>query len=590
MAKLLYVEPNDEITDLVDRIRRAEGDRDLVFVVPPDGRVLRSPLDMRLLMQYTRGFQKRIAIVSGDPQIQALAIRTGFPTFASLARLEQGAPLRGVPDVAAAAAASAAAAADVAESVGRGGRAAAPLVSGEEPPPTQLAKRSPSALLAAGTGGAAGWWGRIKEMWDSQGQHKRPIAIGAVVLVVILLFLIFQSATVTLGVRAHRLADTVTIQGTDGASSGRTLDQITTQALQSQTYNKNFTVTPSGTQSLPPVPATGDLEFCLAGGGIPGQSLSFQGNAPEFQDSSSSGVGFTTTTAGEGQTLSPLPKCSSGNYSAGVAVQGDANTVGTQGNVGAGQSWTWTNAGSTECVSASPGSCDSPAPALQITNSSAMTGGTNASTQSVFSTADATAAQNQQQTIDTNLTNKAKKDLTRLAGKSVIAQDAAGNGITVTVTNPPLPTGCNTSASTPCPAATAQTLTVSVTAGASDYNRVAARAAVLQDLKSKVPSNGELLANPDLGHLKVVAAGAGGTVTITSHAVGYWAPNLDLKPLQSKLGFMGPGAAKPYLLSQLPSSSTVTITQFPFGWPWLPIFSGNIHIVRTSLAQSHTTG
>ncbi|MGC2191933.1 MAG: hypothetical protein WA751_06340 [Candidatus Dormiibacterota bacterium] len=103
MAKLLYVEPNDEITDLVDRIRRAEGDRDLVFVVPPDGRVLRSPLDMRLLMQYTRGFQKRIAIVSGDPQIQALAIRTGFPTFASLARLEQGAPLRGVPDVAAAA-------------------------------------------------------------------------------------------------------------------------------------------------------------------------------------------------------------------------------------------------------------------------------------------------------------------------------------------------------------------------------------------------------------------------------------------------------------------------------------------------------
>src|SRR5487761_1463449 len=111
MAKLLYVEPNDEITDLVDRIRRAEGDRDLVFVVPPDGRVLRSPLDMRLLMQYTRGFQKRIAIVSGDPQVQAQAIRTGFPTFASLARLEQGAPLRGVPEAAAAAPPAAAVAA-----------------------------------------------------------------------------------------------------------------------------------------------------------------------------------------------------------------------------------------------------------------------------------------------------------------------------------------------------------------------------------------------------------------------------------------------------------------------------------------------
>src|ERR1035437_1193014 len=110
MAKLLYVEPSDEITDLVDRIRRAEGDRDLVFVVPPDGHVLRSALDMRLLMQYTRGFQKRIAIVTGDPQIQALAIRTGFPTFASLARLEQGAPLRGVPEIAAGAGAAAVAA------------------------------------------------------------------------------------------------------------------------------------------------------------------------------------------------------------------------------------------------------------------------------------------------------------------------------------------------------------------------------------------------------------------------------------------------------------------------------------------------
>ena len=141
MAKLLYVEPNDQITDLVDRIRRAEGERDLVFVVPPQGHVLRSPLDMRLLMQYTRGFQKRIAIVSGDPQIQALAMRTGFPTFPSLARLEQGAPLRGVPDITAAAAATTAAA------------GAAPTRA--------LARRSPATLVTATEGGAAGgWWER----------------------------------------------------------------------------------------------------------------------------------------------------------------------------------------------------------------------------------------------------------------------------------------------------------------------------------------------------------------------------------------------------------------------------------------------
>jgi hypothetical protein len=79
-------------------------------------------------------------------------------------------------------------------------------------------------------------------------------------------------------------------------------------------------------------------------------------------------------------------------------------------------------------------------------------------------------------------------------------------------------------------------------------------------------------------------------VTLTSRAVGYWAPNLDLAPFRSKLVFMGPGAAKTYLLSQLPGASTVTINQSPYGLPWLPLFSGNIHMVRVSLAEAHTAG
>src|ERR1019366_6534696 len=187
MAKLLYVEPSDEITDLVDRIRRAEGNRDLVVVFPPDGHVLRSALDMRLLMQYTRGFQKRIAIVTGDPQIQALAIRTGFPTFASLARLEQGAPLRGVPEIAAGAGAAAVAA----EAVSRRGRAGAKAAGGEDPPNTQLAKRGPSALLAAGTGGAVTSWSRIQEWWESQRGRKRTIVAGAAAVLVVLILLLF---------------------------------------------------------------------------------------------------------------------------------------------------------------------------------------------------------------------------------------------------------------------------------------------------------------------------------------------------------------------------------------------------------------
>lgn len=592
MAKLLYVEPSDEITDLIDRIRRAGADRDLVFVVPPDGHVLRTPLDMRLLMQYTRGFQKRIAVVSGDPQIQTLAIRTGFPTFASLARLEQGAPLRGVPDATAAAAAVpvAAGAATAAAAAAKGAGKPAAASGG-------LTRANASAVAAGGAavvaGSVAGWWARLREWWGGQsGNGLKYGVVGAVVavLLIVLLF-ILPSATVTVGVRAHKLVDTATIQGNDGSQSGPTLDQISTQALQTGNFSQNFTITPSGTQALPPVPATGDLQFCWNGLPPAGTlTLSFSGNAPDFVDTNSSGVSFTTTAAGENQSVS-LPNCPS--YSQGVAVQADASTVGTAGNVAASQAWSWTNpsTGSVCSDPSHPKKCDDASQVL-VANQSAMSGGANATTQSVFATSDVAAAQAQQQTIDTTLTQKADKQLRHLASqdKGVLAQNSAGTGIDVTVTNPTLPTGCNTTASTPCPAGAAQTLTVTVTAAGTSYSRAAARAAVLQDLKSKLPTGAELLADPQIGKMVVVSAGAGGSVTLTSRSIGYWAPKLDLAPFRSKLVFMGPGAAKTYLLAQLPGASTVTVKQSPYGLPWLPLFSGNIHMVRVSLAEAHTAG
>jgi hypothetical protein len=574
MAKLLYVEPSDEITDLVDRIRRSGTDRDLVFVVPPDGHVLRTPLDMRLLMQYTRGFQKRIAIVSGDPQIQTLAIRTGFPTFASLARLEQGAPLRGVPDATEAGAAVAAGAAT------RGGKPGADS--------SAVARRNTSAIAAGGAavvaGGVAGWWARIRTWWGGQNGKglKYGVGGGVVALLLILLLFILPTATVTIGVQAHKLVDTATIQGNDGSQSGQTLDQIPTQALQTGNFTQNFTITPSGTQALPPVPATGTMQVCgtQKGALAPPWTLTFTGS-PSFVASPS--VVFTTTSSSENGSY-VVQSCPT---TVDIPVQAAAATVGTAGNVGAGQSWSWNGSGG-EVDGVTDGSHVN----WSLTNAAAMTEGTNATTQSVFSASDVSAAQAQQQTIDTNLTQKANKQLKHLAAqdKGVLAQNPSGTGITVTVTNPTLPTGCNTSASTPCPAGSSQTLTVTVTAAGTSYSPSAARAAVLQDLKSKIPSGSELLADPKIGKLVVVSAGAGGTVTLTSRAVGYWAPKLDLAPFRSKLVFMGPGSARTYLLSQLPGASTVAIKQSPYGLPWLPLFSGDIHMVRVSLAEAHTSG
>ncbi len=581
MAKLLYVEPHDGITDLVDRIRRAEQDRDLVFVVPPDSHVLHTPLDLRLLMQYTKGFQKRIAIVSGDPQVQALALRTGFPTFASLARLEQGVPLRAVP-------AAAAAEGESQVLAGQSSARARPAPpGGRAVGAAELARRAPSALLATGAGIGAGWGQRLRGWWRTAPGRNLTVAGAAALLVVVVLAFLFivPSATITLGVRAHRISDDVTIQGNLGSQTGDTLDQIATQALQTSSATQTFTITPSGTQSLPPVPATGTIQLCWSKNTNSG-ILTFTG-APEYQDNNDSGVTFTTTSAGQ-NTSYPVPTCSSAK-TVPIPVQADlAATTDGQGNVGP-TAWTWTNPGGSACFDLGGGCSKNLQPGdFTASSSAAMTGGAAARTQSVFSTSDVSTAQQQEQTIDSNLTQKVDRQLRRAAGKNTIAEDASGNGIQINVTNPTLPTGCNTSSPTACPAGSSQTLTVSVSASATAYSPASVRAAVIQDLKSKIPSDSELLADPVIGSPHVVSAGAGGVLTISDHATGYWAPKLDLKPYQGKLAFMSPGSARSYLLAQLPGASTVTIKQSPIGLPWLPVISGNIHLVRVSLAQGRS--
>ncbi|HEV7467880.1 MAG TPA: hypothetical protein VGP96_16410, partial [Candidatus Dormibacteraeota bacterium] len=90
MAKMVYVDPEEEITELVERIRGAGDESDLVFVFPSQARVLLSPLNLRLLQQYSRSNLKSTAIVSGDPRVQGLAREAGFATYASVQAYERG--------------------------------------------------------------------------------------------------------------------------------------------------------------------------------------------------------------------------------------------------------------------------------------------------------------------------------------------------------------------------------------------------------------------------------------------------------------------------------------------------------------------
>jgi hypothetical protein len=587
MSKLLYVEPTDEITDLVDRIRRAEGERDLVFVVPPDGRVLRSGLDLQLLMQYAKGFQKRVSVVSSDPQIQALSMRTGFATFSSIPQMEQNLPLTSVP-------AAAPAAAALGATVALAGQSAAATTLAAPPEPAQergLARRGPAAMVAVPAGGEA-----ARHWWQSPRTRRWTIGTGAAIFVVgvLAILLLLPTATITVGVRSHQISDAVTIQGNVSSGSGNVLDVIPVQALLTPTETQTFTISPSGTQVLPPTPANGSLYLCYQYTG-PGNyqgsaTLTFTGAVtPEFSDQSGSGnLGFTTTSAGQSGSYT-LQSCNQGQgpgpASASTStpplpVQADSNSLGAQGNVGANQQWGWSssNIQSSACVSPT-GANDCLLTGfvnISLANPAAMSGGKDSVTQSVFTSSDISSAQTQEQQLAAQLTSKAERALKNLAGPSnVIAQDSAGNGVQLTVKNPTLPSVGQ--------AGQQETLTVAVSAAATAYSPAAAKAAVLADLRSKVPADGGLLPNYKLGTIQVASAGPGGSLTLTATAVGYWAPKVNIAPYRTRVTFMNPGAARSYLLSQLPGASTVVIHQSPFGLPWLPLLSSRIHLVRQAV-------
>src|SRR3979411_40333 len=90
MSKLIYAEPDDEITNLVDRLRSEKSEKELVFVLPGASRVMHSNLNARLLKQYSNTLGKTTSVISPDPRTQTVAIETGFSVFPTMAAFASG--------------------------------------------------------------------------------------------------------------------------------------------------------------------------------------------------------------------------------------------------------------------------------------------------------------------------------------------------------------------------------------------------------------------------------------------------------------------------------------------------------------------
>jgi len=94
MAKrLIYVGPDDDVSDLAGKLQAAEPGDEIALTVPPGAQAFQTPLNVRLLRSVAMKRGLTATVVSPDPRIQEVAQRAGLPVYSSVAALESGIPV-----------------------------------------------------------------------------------------------------------------------------------------------------------------------------------------------------------------------------------------------------------------------------------------------------------------------------------------------------------------------------------------------------------------------------------------------------------------------------------------------------------------
>lgn len=83
MDEIIYLEPDEEITSVIDKIKLTSVDK-IGLVVPRGATLLQSVINLRLLSKEAQNLQKEIAIITADQIGRNLAAQVGLTVFASL--------------------------------------------------------------------------------------------------------------------------------------------------------------------------------------------------------------------------------------------------------------------------------------------------------------------------------------------------------------------------------------------------------------------------------------------------------------------------------------------------------------------------
>jgi hypothetical protein len=87
----IYVETEEEIPELVERLRRYHGE-ETMLVLPMRSRIGQSRFNFQLLRNYSARLGKRVTVVCDDPAVQRMASETGFPVFGAVGPQGEGIP------------------------------------------------------------------------------------------------------------------------------------------------------------------------------------------------------------------------------------------------------------------------------------------------------------------------------------------------------------------------------------------------------------------------------------------------------------------------------------------------------------------
>src|SRR3984893_428760 len=87
----IYVETEEEIPELVERLRRFNGS-DTMLVLPIRSRIGQSRFNFQLLRNYASRMGKRVTVVCDDPAVQKMASESGFAVFGAVGAQGEGIP------------------------------------------------------------------------------------------------------------------------------------------------------------------------------------------------------------------------------------------------------------------------------------------------------------------------------------------------------------------------------------------------------------------------------------------------------------------------------------------------------------------